>query len=296
MEENVITKNWYDKIYKPILIIPIIMLLFSLVYLYNFNAKNGDVIYKDVSITGGTTVTVFDKNVNIEDLALELVKKFPDIEVKKFSDLRTGGQKGFFAETKANVDEIKPALEQYLGYKLTQDNSSVEFSGSTLSQGFYQQLRLALIIAFVLMAIVVFLVFKTFVPSAAVILSAFADIIMTVVVIDLLGISVSIAGVIAFLMLIGYSVDTDILLTSRVLKRHEGKINDRIWSAFKTGITMTLTSMVAVVIAYYMTHNVSEVLGQIFFILSIGLFFDIFNTWVTNASILKWYEERRVAR
>ena len=59
---------------------------------------------------------------------------------------------------------------------------------------------------------------------------------------------------------------------------------------------MTLTSMVAVVIAYYMTHNVSEVLGQIFFILSIGLFFDIFNTWVTNASILKWYEERRVAR
>ena len=296
MEENVITKNWYDKIYKPILIIPIIMLLFSLVYLYNFNAKNGDVIYKDVSITGGTTVTVFDKNVNIEDLALELVKKFPDIEVKKFSDLRTGGQKGFFAETKANVDEIKPALEQYLGYKLTQDNSSVEFSGSTLSQGFYQQLRLALIIAFVLMAIVVFLVFKTFVPSAAVILSAFADIIMTVVVIDLLGISVSIAGVIAFLMLIGYSVDTDILLTSRVLKRHEGKVNDRIWSAFKTGITMTLTSIVAVIISYYMTHSVSEVLGQIFFILSIGLFFDIFNTWVTNASILKWYEERRVAR
>jgi len=25
----------------------------------------------------------------------------------------------------------------------------------------------------------------------------------------------------------------------------------------------------------------------------IGLFFDIFNTWVTNASMLKWYVEKK---
>ena len=42
---------------------------------------------------------------------------------------------------------------------------------------------------------------------------------MPLALIDFLGIEISAAGIAAFLMLIGYSVDTDILLTSRALKR-----------------------------------------------------------------------------
>jgi preprotein translocase subunit SecF len=33
------------------------------------------------------------------------------------------------------------------------------------------------------------------------------------------------------------------------------------------------------------------VLRQIFLILLIGLSFDLINTWITNASLLKWYQE-----
>jgi preprotein translocase subunit SecF len=258
-------KNWYDKSYKLILIIPAVFLIFSIVYLINFNSQNGDVIYKDVSLTGGTSITVFDVNTDVDKLNLDLKKDFPDV--------------------------TKAALEKYLGYSLDEKNSSIEFSGASLSSGFYQQLRMALIIAFVLMAIVVFIIFRTPVPSGAVVLSAFADIVMTVVVVDIMGINLSSAGIIAFLMLIGYSVDTDILLTTRVIKKHEGKVNERIFGAFKTGITMTLTSVAAVAICLLIIYNFSETLRQIFTILLIGLGFDIFNTWVTNASILKWYAE-----
>jgi preprotein translocase subunit SecF len=97
------------------------------------------------------------------------------------------------------------------------------------------------------------------------------------------------AGIIALLMLIGYSVDTDILLTNRVLKRQEGSLNERLWGAFKTGMTMIMTSLVAVAVALLVVKSFSVTLTQIFTILSIGLIFDIFNTWVTNASILKWH-------
>ena len=129
------------------------------------------------------------------------------------------------------------------------------------------------------------------IPSFAVILSAFADIAMTVAIVDLMGIQLSIAGVIAFLMLIGYSVDTDIMLTSRVMKEHEGTINQRTWGAFKTGITMTLTAIASVGVSLIFIYNFSDTLRQIFSIILIGLLFDIFNTWVTNASMLKWYME-----
>ena len=48
-------------------------------------------------------------------------------------------------------------------------------------------------------------------------------------------------------MLIGYSVDSDILLTTRVLKR-QGKLNDKLAGAFHTGIIMTSTTLAAVTV------------------------------------------------
>jgi len=116
---------------------------------------------------------------------------------------------------------------------------------------------------------------------------------MTLVLVNLLGIQMSSAGIIAFLMLIGYSVDTDILLTTRILKRDEGSLNQRIFKAFKTGITMTLTSLLAIASALIVVKSFSVVLSQIFTILIIGLGFDILNTWITNVSILKWYVEKK---
>ena len=286
-------KQFYDKNYKFLLLIPAILLVLSVGYLINFSSQNGDVIYKDVSLTGGTTLTVLDENADIGVLTRNLKEKFPDLKTRQISDFRTGKQKGFFIETKVEPEEIKQAVEGYLGYTLTQENSSVEFSGSALSAGFYSQLRFAIFLAFIFMSLVVFFIFRTFVPSVAVILSAFADIVMTIAIVDILGMQLSVAGVIAFLMLIGYSVDTDILLTTRLIKQKEGDIDERLWGAFKTGIMMTLTSIAAVGVALIIIYNFSETLRQIFSILLIGLCFDLINTWITNAGILKLYMERK---
>ena len=286
-------KNWYDKYYKLMLLVPAILFIISVVYLFNFYQTNGDFIYKDVSLTGGTTVTIYDKNVNVNDLESVLKPDFPDIVTRGISDIRTGRQEGFFVETKSEADKIKPALESYLNYNLTTENSSIEFSGSSLSAGFYSQLRLAIIIAFVLMALVVFVIFRTPIRSLSIIIAVIGDIIMTLFIVDLFQIQVSTPGIVAFLMLIGYAVDVDILLTTRVFKDKEGNLNHRIFEAFKTGITMTLTAIVAIATALVFTHSFSSVLSQMFTILLIGLGFDILNCWVTNASILKWYMHAR---
>lgn len=56
---------------------------------------------------------------------------------------------------------------------------------------------------------------------------------------------------------------------------------------------MTLTSIAAVAVSLLLIYGISETLRQIFTILLIGLLFDIFNTWITNASMLKWYMEAK---
>jgi preprotein translocase subunit SecF len=291
MEEKNFKKKlgiFHDKYYKLLLLIPIAILAFSFIHMFIFYSNNGDFINKDFSLTGGTSITILGK-INEAQLKEALSEKLDEVDTREIYDLVTTEQTALIVQTKTGIDEAKEILEDYLGYKLNNDNSSFEFIGSDLSKNFYKQLLIAILFAFVFMALVVFIIFRTFIPSLAVIVSAFADIFMTLTLVNILGIKMSSAGIVAFLMLIGYSVDTDILLTSRILKRYEGSLNQRIFGAFKTGITMTLTSLLAIVFALIVVSSFSVILTQIFTILVIGLGFDILNTWITNVSILKWY-------
>jgi len=281
----------YDKSYKLLLILPLIILIGSLAYLSIFYAEHGDILKKDVTLTGGATLTIFEENLSIEEIESSLRPQFEDLVLRKLTDFRTGEQIAITLETQADHNELRTAAEEFLGYELTTENSNFEFTGSSLSDSFYKQLIIALIIAFVFMVIVVFFIFRSVLPSTYVILSAFMDIIVPLAIINFAGVRISTAGVAAFLMLVGYSVDTDILLTTKVLKRREEPLNERMLGALKTGLTMTLTSLAAVLVAYFIV--ISPVLKQVFLILSIGLIVDLISTWFMNASLLKWYMEKK---
>lgn len=283
--------NFHDKHYKTLLLIPLLILILGFAYMGYFYSVNGDFMYRDISLTGGTSFTIQD-SISSEKLKQDLSSELEEINTREIYNLATGQQEAIVIQTKSSVDHTREVLENYLGYELNEKNSSIEFTGSTLSESFFKQLLIAILIAFVFMALVVFIIFRTVVPSLAIIISAFSDIFMTLLAVNLLGIKMSTAGIVAFLMLIGYSVDTDILLTNRVLKRY-GDLNSKLFSALKTGMTMTLTSIVAVGVALIFARSFSVVLTQIFTILFIGLGFDILNTWITNVSILKWYVLRK---
>jgi len=281
-------KNWFDRYHKLLLAIPVIIMLISLVYLGVFYSKNHDFINKDVSLSGGTTISI-SGDFNSDNLELELKKQFSDIGFRKLTDITTGKQISFVIDSSASPDQLQPAIEKILGYKLDDKNSSIEFTGPTLSLSFYKQLMIALVISFILMSVVIFILFKSFIPSIAVIFAAFSDIVMPLAILDLFGVKISAAGIAAFLMLIGYSVDTDILLTTRALKSSDGALNSRIYRAFKTGILMTGTALAAVLPAFFIVSGLPDSFRQIFLILALGLVADLINTWLTNTGIIKWY-------
>ena len=149
----------------------------------------------------------------------------------------------------------------------------------------------AVLFAFLFMALVVFITFRLFVPSFAIVLCAFSDIVTTLAIVDLIGLRIGTSGIAAFLMLIGYSIDTDILLTTRVLKRKEGMVIERFKGAFKTGLTLSVATIVALFFAFIFTNSI--VLKQIFLIIVIGLICDIFYTWIQNGCMLYWYAMKK---
>jgi len=329
-------RNWHDKIYKKLLIIPLLLLLFAIVQVSMQVANTGDFLNKDISLKGGISITVpTDHDADIEDLKEFLASKGHDVNVRNMYSQGKTIAVLIESSTDLNDQEAIDALLAAIVEKIPTDDYSIEGFGSSIGASFFTQALKSLLAAFIIMGFVVFLFFGeslkfkiitctlglfgalliifqngvmmyvgigaaliTFLiyaryslPSVAVIGAAFSDILVTLAIVNLLGFEVSSAGLAAFLMLIGYSVDTDILLTTRLLKRNDGSVNNRLLSAMKTGMFMNGTTLIALLVALIFTS--SDVIAQIMTILIIGLLVDQVNTWIQNAGILKWYVEAK---
>lgn len=278
------------KRYRMLLIVPVILLVFSVAVLVNGYIQTGEWFIKSIELKGGTLITVnIQTPVDVANLKEVLKPMFGDMSIR---ELRGFSGYGIMIEIEAEVDsqEVLGVLE---GLGISTTHSSTATIGPALGASFWQQAQTAIIAAFIFMGIIVFAIFRTSVPSFAVMLAAVSDIIVTLGLMQLFGIELSLAGFAALLMLIGYSVDTDIMLTTRLLKG-TGLVVERVKSALKTGLTMTFTTIG--VLAALLVSAISPVLSQIAAVLLIGLVVDLCMTWLQNATLLRWHMEKKNIR
>ncbi|MFH0752326.1 MAG: MMPL family transporter [archaeon] len=287
-------KSLYSKHYKKLVFIPLLFLLFDLIIISGTYMETGDFINKDVSLQGGTTATIYS-DAEFQNIQTVLKNNFPesDVIIRDLTEFGTEKRIGIIIEaTHLKSNELQLVIEEEYDMMLTPEIFSVEEVGSALGESFYKQMLVAMGLAFLFMSIVVLIIFRSLIPSFAVVLTALTDIITTIAIIDLLGIKISAAGIAALLMLIGYSIDTDMLLTTKMLKRKdEGTTYARLKTAITTGLTMTITTLVALLVALPISQ--SQVLKQMFTIIIIGLIVDVFMTYCFNAGILVWYLKKK---
>ncbi|NPV51089.1 MAG: protein translocase subunit SecF [Candidatus Methanofastidiosum sp.] len=277
----------FDKIdvtnynYKKLVIFPLILVLMSVVFIATFGINLG------VDLRGGTLATVQGVEYTPE-IQNYLITNLGDSTIKVrsiFSPLT----EGFIVETGPDVDSAK--LISLINQRYPDVAISVQNIGPSLGASFLEQGTQAVLFAFLFMAIVVFLAFRIPIPSAAVVFSAFSDMLIALGFMSITGIELSRYTIAAVLMLIGYSVDTDILLTARVIKEKGENVNEKVRTAMKTGLTMTFTTLAALSALYI--FSTSDVLDDIAIVLIFGLIGDLMMTWLFNAGVLKWYALRR---
>ncbi|MBU4502244.1 MAG: protein translocase subunit SecF [Nanoarchaeota archaeon] len=285
-------KRFYIKHNKRLVWIPIAIMLISLAIVINHTIKTGDIVQKDVTLAGGVTATIYTQT-SVSEMEDMLNERFGlEVLVRKLAEFGTDEQIGLIIESSdIKGEELRTFLQENLGEEVTEENLSIEETGSSLGESFYRQMIIAIGIAFILMSIVIFIAFRSVIPSLAVVLAALADMIAALAFIDLVGIRLSTSGIAAILLLMGYSIDTDVLLTTKVLKRKEGTIMERVFSSMATGLTMTCTTIVALTVGYFVSN--SFLLKQMFIILIAGLFIDIIMTYMLNTRILIWYTAKK---
>lgn len=292
-------KTFYQRNYKKLIIIPVLLFLLSAFVIGSTIVKEKSPIYRDISLKGGLSAVVEVDNLNItpNELRTALEQKYPD-NTFAISILDEGGDdRGFIIDIDLTTDDEEQFianLSEIFGFDIS-DNYTSNFISPTLSDSFFREAGFAIIFSFIFMSVVIFLYFKKVVPSAAVVLSAIFDIVVTVGVLDFFEYKISIAGIGAIVMLIGYSIDTDILLTNRLIKEKNGESYFvKTFSAFKTGTLMSFTTLSAGAVALFVTN--SNVIFEIALIMVVGLLVDYISTWVQNTGILLWWlqhEERK---
>jgi preprotein translocase subunit SecF len=265
---------------KKLLPIPALILLISLIVIYT-NWSNGTVPMS-VDLKGGTVIII------------QTTSPVEGIDARIQNEFGFEAKSSVIRDFSGNIKQQEIIINKIDLEEDEENGGSGEIYSETVS-GFFSELFLAeslkaLVFAFLFMAVVIFAKFKSFIPSFAVVLSAFADIVETVAAMILLGLELSKGSIVALLLLIGYSVDTDIMLTSRLLKQRGRKeIDETIKHSMYTGFTMTGTTLTAMVILFLV--STSDLLDSIATVIIIGLVFDLLNTWITNLALLRIHVE-----
>src|SRR3989344_8216204 len=286
-------EEFYEKNYKKLIIISYAILLISLILIGIHFARTGEFFNRDISLKGGISVTLYNEKVNFNELDDLLKQNFKDYSLRELKDFSTNKNIGFIVEV---ADITAPQLREVLQDKIDinfDDKNEYDpgLTSSSFGESFYRGLLIALLFSFILMAIFIFFSFKTFTPSLAVISATLIDVLATLVLLNIFGVKISAAGIVAFLLIIGYSIDNNILLTTALLKRREGSLYERLKGSMKTGMTTTIAAITVSAVGYFL--SAPEELKQIFLIITIASLLDIITTYVGNAGILIRYCKKK---
>ncbi len=284
--------NWNLSHYKAGLIVTSMLLIFALGVLFNSYIATGEFVPRGIDFKGGSEIVVpiTSESVDLAKLQASATKSLSgDVTVKEAKGTQT--MLIFNSEAPISKENISAFLDSE-GISYDSDSISLQSVGATLGTAFWSQAKMAIVAAFFIMAGVVFYVFRSPVPSLAVVAAGVSDFVFAAAMMDVIGLKLSLATLAALLITIGYSVDTDILLTTRVLKRQdEHSVDERIKSSMKTGVTMTLSAIAAMAVLYFV--STSAVLSEIALVIIFGLVADLPFTWIQNVGILKLYLQRK---
>lgn len=283
--------DYEDYTNRQLVLVPLILLAIALAIIGGTWVMTGNPAHLGMDFTGGVEITVETEG------GEEAIREAFDQEPESIQGV--GGHDDRYIVS-------FPLAGEDAGGQSTEIESQAEAAGfgvqaieertPAFGAETQQEALLGVGLAFVGMSLLVALIFRTFVPSIAIIASAFSDIMIPIALMNLLGIELTLGTVAALLMLIGYSVDSDILLNNQILRRR-GDFYESTQKAMRTGVTMTTTSIVAMtvmtVVAWFFQIPLLPAVGVV---LVFGLCADLMNTYLMNVSLLRYYKYEAIAK
>lgn len=262
--------------------------------------STGDPVPLSMEFAGGSFVRIQGiENMSHEEamnLKTEFQKTYgekPEIRIKKVDEkvieieIETSKDLARTEENQIAEDQIRELLSRVGAEK--EADVTINSMGSIITKLYQKQALYAAIAAVIAMAIILFIALRHFTVVGGILSVVGLDFIGILGVMAILGIPLSLASMAGILLIFGYAVNTNILLSTNVLKRKGETPRKRAGRAMSTGIKMSSTSATAMLILNLITT--APELEQISAAILIGILIDMVNTWLLNSGLILKHQE-----
>ncbi|MDI6642472.1 MAG: hypothetical protein QMD95_00210 [Candidatus Hodarchaeaceae archaeon] len=192
----------------------------------------------------------------------------------------------------ASENNVKGMLSSQFG--IPTDRVTIGTMGPTIRGHQSRQALFSIIGAFVGIGVLSILIFRRRIVPVTILLVLGLDILGVLGYMALLRVSLDLASIIGITMLIGYVVNTNMLLAWRILKRAGGEPKEQVSRSMDTGLTMNVLMIVLLLSLNILTS--AHELNVLTAVLVFGIAINIINTWFLGAGILLRHVERLKVR
>lgn len=239
---------------------------------------------------GGTLLTVRD------------VEKVPDVNHVKSQvesltgltvDVRTT-YNGFDIETDALGGNAENLIKNMLftSFDIGENSITVGALGPIVNSAQIVQILTFGVVAFITMGVIIF-IFRRRIAATTVLIAAGLDIIGILGLMTLFRVPVGLTSIIGILITLGYVIDTNTFLASRLLKGAGGDPRENIGETMKTGLAMSAVAL-AILASINILTTASQI-SELTFAVIFGIIVNIVNTWfLSSVIILRHFERKKV--
>lgn len=262
--------------------LPLILLIFFLLVSINHYIKNGEFFIRDLDLKGGTSISFLtSQEVNIEKIS-SILGEYSKQALISISKSEKDYSVRITLPGEISHEEI---LKLIKNSEIEIKEHSIQYVGPELGAAFFTQVFYLLTIAYILIFAANYFIYRKLIIAITIILSSIADIIYIIGATTLLNIPISFAGFTSLLLVIAYTIDTNILLSTKILSEKLEEFYSVYKKTLITGATVSSGLILSMIIVLLFSN--SKLLNNIAIILLIGQIAELINTYLLNAGLIE---------
>lgn len=278
--------------YKKMIAIPIIIITILGIAVGVNWSMNESPVPLGMEFSGGTYLEItgvenVPSTANIEDSILEEFDGEANVVYSEEDD-ELNIETILFLNAE-DVDNLESFLETEFG--ITGEYTSPQRMGPELTSLYQQQAQRAAVAAAIAISIIIFVAFRDYTTVGGILSVVGLDLVGVLGGMVIFNIPLTLASMAGIVLIIGYAIDDNVLLYSRVLQRVGEDVKEKTAGAMETGLTMAITSGSALFVLNIFTTI--PALQQLSAVIVMGITLDAMNTWLFNAGLIMRHAEKK---
>jgi preprotein translocase subunit SecF len=280
--------SFIENNYKKFLLLSIsLFAIFIGIILFNY-FKYGYIINKSITISGGY-VTLINNNYNLTNTEIQNILN--QMNITDYVLYSTPNIIYIESRDRINGTLLINLLNQYYNISIQPSDISIQQYSSLVGDLIFNQFLFFVILAMILAAFVIFIAFRVSNTTLNIISTILFDIIGLLAVLSITKYPIGANGFIAMLMILGFAIDNNVVLSTNMIKEKDKPFIERIKMSFRVGVLMEIIALYTLLLLYFIVPDPS--VNEFAFVLSTATILDLIYYLIGNIPLYKYFEAKK---